>query len=516
MCSPHLLLLFATAAFAQQEPPPGVTGTVTNALTREPIARAHIALRPPGDKPERKYGAISAPDGKFSIVPMPPGEYVVSVEHAGFVAAPDENGIAYISVAVKEHGPIELKLKLLPQGVIAGRILDANGDPVEAIRVETARGRSLASATTNARGEYRLSGLRPGRYLIRATPPEGGPPEIRTDGSQEKNYGITWYPGVPGEDAASAVAAAAGVETAGIDIHLSPAPILRISATVTNIPAGAKDYVLIREFGAGFRQGYTTSMLTTGRLTLWRLTPGKYRLSARCEVPGGRVWTPTVELELVNQNIDNVELRFVPPFAVKGAIQGDIPPPKEDQPRKRTILLQQIGSRGWKSDATEIAADGTFQIAKVHPDRYRVVLAGMPPGTYVKSIHLGDVETIDATLDLGRGAPAASLEVTAAIATGRLSGTVQGPNGPIAGVRVAVVPDGADGIYRLRTVAVDSGGKYVFDFLPPGTYQVFAFDPTDLENLKEGIGIEWYEKTIEKVDVKDGSEVKDLRFAAAN
>ena len=71
-----------------------------------------------------------------------------------------------------------LELKLQPQAVIAGRVLDEHGEPVARVTVMamsysyTQGGRQLSprsSASTNDLGEYRAFGLPPGRYYIAAT-----------------------------------------------------------------------------------------------------------------------------------------------------------------------------------------------------------------------------------------------------------------------------------------------------------------------------------------------------------
>jgi hypothetical protein len=508
-----LLTLICATAWAQPQPP-GISGTITNGVSGEPILRAHVMLRAESSDTPMKYGALTTAEGKFSISPLPPGVYTVTVEKPGFVPAPNQWGSTYLSLKVKEgDAASDLKLKLLPQAVISGRVLDADGRPVEHMRVETARGRSAASTTTNARGEFRLSGLRPGRYLVRAMPPEGGPPEIRTDGTKEINYGITYYPGAPVESSATGITARAGAEMAAIDIHLTPTPITRVSGVVVGLPAGAKGYVLSRTYGPGFREGYTTSMLTDPHFTLWRLPPGKYRLSAWCEPPGGAVHTSSVEVELGGANIDNIELSFVPPFAVAGSLEGDLPPP-ENSP-KRTVTLRSVGPGAWTSKPADIGPDGAFRVEKVHPDRYRVELHGLPAAVYVKSVRMGQAESPGNWLDLSRGPASASLTVSVAVAKGSLSGTVQGPDGPASGLMVGLYPDASDGLDELRTVLAE-GGKYSFTGVPTGSYRVFAFDPADLTNLKDGIGLEWYEKAIESVDVTESPVTKDVRAVVEN
>lgn len=56
---------------------------------------------------------------------------------------------------------------------IVGTVLDAQGNPVEGAEVvvqDPKTGNTLARATTNAKGEYKIYGLAPGRYNLRLNP----------------------------------------------------------------------------------------------------------------------------------------------------------------------------------------------------------------------------------------------------------------------------------------------------------------------------------------------------------
>ena len=67
-------LLFCVAAFGQE--PAGVTGTVINSVTREPIRGVQVSLEflQSGQMRELAYGAVTTNTGAFSIAGMRPGE----------------------------------------------------------------------------------------------------------------------------------------------------------------------------------------------------------------------------------------------------------------------------------------------------------------------------------------------------------------------------------------------------------------------------------------------------------
>jgi hypothetical protein len=70
----------------------------------------------------------------------------------------------------------ELQVELDLAATVAGRVLDARGDPVSGVKVEIGD----ASGTTDARGEFRVAGVRPGDVVARAKSPAGeGEIELR-------------------------------------------------------------------------------------------------------------------------------------------------------------------------------------------------------------------------------------------------------------------------------------------------------------------------------------------------
>src|SRR5439155_17952483 len=71
----------------------------------------------------------------------------------------------------------ELKVRLTPQAVITGRVLDEEREPAPYAQIMALRYRytqtgkqliPMGSASTNDLGEYRVFGLAPGRYFLSA------------------------------------------------------------------------------------------------------------------------------------------------------------------------------------------------------------------------------------------------------------------------------------------------------------------------------------------------------------
>ena len=89
---------------------------------------------------------------------------------------------------------------------------DAAGQPVEDVEIRA----DSFSAVTNANGEFRIGGLAPGQYRLRAIPQNSyAPPEHRSDGTTDVQDAPTW---------SRPVQVASANETSGIEIRLARVP----------------------------------------------------------------------------------------------------------------------------------------------------------------------------------------------------------------------------------------------------------------------------------------------------
>ncbi len=91
----------------------------------------------------------------------------------------------------------EVKLQLVQQATITGRVLDDDGDPIGGVTVQ-AVGRSWGQggkahyyptgrATTDDTGAYRIASLSPGKYYVMAEDP------------REQRMGLNEKPATPGK-----------------------------------------------------------------------------------------------------------------------------------------------------------------------------------------------------------------------------------------------------------------------------------------------------------------------------
>jgi hypothetical protein len=170
-----------------------VEGRVVNSITGDPVRRAHIALRPAAAPSETSATAIGDASGHFVLKSLKPGKYFLEATRNGFLSSYDMDAgsgqSSSVPLVVTAGQTLKgVVVKLTPPGVIAGRILAEDGEPLPnavAMAVSSAPSSSLSSPSSSAvregqpavvnrvyandLGEYRLYGLPPGRYWVTAT-----------------------------------------------------------------------------------------------------------------------------------------------------------------------------------------------------------------------------------------------------------------------------------------------------------------------------------------------------------
>jgi hypothetical protein len=451
-----LVALFAVALSWSQETA-GISGKVTNSVTGAPILRAHVHVGDSRDA-RKSFGALTNADGEFSITGIPPGSYFAGAERVGYV---DSQRTPLTLQAGDRNSP--LVLKLTPTGAISGRVLDADGEPMMVANVAAVGTGGSGSATTDHNGQYRIGGLSPGRYLVRASIQHRNlPPEIRTDGSKPVHYRLTEYP--------TQVTVPPGNETSGIDISLATGPIVKVSGRVLDAPAGAREVLVAAIDVTGSEEeseielGYRAK--GDGYFTLWGFDPGTYTIRA-AEMSGGQMQSAPVDLEVGTADVDRIELRFVPPFGIAGRVQmaEDGDPPSPGQIRGH-VSLRPLADSGSAVQGS-IGEDGSFQLDKVQADRYHVELNSAIG--YVKSMSLGTVDIDGDVLDLRNGAGDGVLTLKVSTATAEISGTVQDTKGQMF---VSLAPEYGQQRQGLFTET----GEYRFQNVRPGKYFLLAGD----------------------------------------
>lgn len=286
------LMLVPTARAIQASPPeqastPSIQGKVSQEPDGQPIRKANVQLNVRKGPTAAQYSAITDAEGQFKIDDVQPGQYVVVVDHPGFVQSVTGNRPISISVQLG-NGKNDLILHMQPAAVITGKIVDLDGDPIRDVGVSATRtdtvgvGRNshnFGSGATNDLGEFRISDLRAGRYKIIASPPQGSRPSGLKESSNGKDQSIyltTHYPGVLDENQAVSAEIHARAETR-INFGLLMGRAYRVSGSVTGVPSkGSMAQIMLQTKGSGGSQMAPQELGEGGRFEFTNVLPGSY------------------------------------------------------------------------------------------------------------------------------------------------------------------------------------------------------------------------------------------------
>lgn len=158
-----------------------ITGSVVGSDTGRAVRRVRVSLA--GGDLRSSRSAVTDDAGRFAFAALSPGRYTLNASKPGYVNVtygqkrPGRPGTP-IQLADGQQ-LTDLKMVLPKGGVLTGVVLDENGEPtpgtqVSAWRWEMRTGEKrltqAGSDQTDDRGQYRIYGLLPGDYVVRATP----------------------------------------------------------------------------------------------------------------------------------------------------------------------------------------------------------------------------------------------------------------------------------------------------------------------------------------------------------
>jgi hypothetical protein len=535
---------------AETEKPGVVRGTVVSAATKEPLRRADVTLFPttrgmaggggfPGMMagPAGSLKAATDNEGNFVFASVPPGTYSLSVQRTGYVAlrygarnatSPGTN------LTVRAGQEIAgLRMEMIPQGIIAGRVLDEEGEPLQGVvvfamsgeasvpagqRPRRGRGMGMTSqAQTDDRGEFRVANLTPGKYFLQVMPGRWGGMPIAAptnEGGEEMGYVTTYHPGVTDPAQAARIDVAAGAEVSGIDIRLKRIRVFRVRGKVLD-PSGepGKNY-FVNVMPKGMFFGPLVSQqfhrLPDGGFELRNVAPGSYRLVVQSNPGRGDGLTYVENLEVGSQNVDGLVLRLQPPVTVTGTVLQ--PSETKLDLNNMRVMLQGDVPMMQRSGPPPVKDDGTFEVENVPPGRYRLML-NAPPGGYIESIRYGDLDVTGSEFDVT--ASPAPIRAVVRPGGGAVSGVVLLDGKPASGL-IYLIP--ADAALRnqqtVRSAIPDQNGVFTVGNIRPGDYLVFALSESDWGIWDDPDDFRAIESKAKKVSLKDTSkETVELTIA---
>jgi Carboxypeptidase regulatory-like domain len=476
-----------------------ITGRVVADSTGDPIRNARVTLLP---DPQPPAVTLTDGEGHFSVT-VPAGRYSVVAGKTGYA-----RGEATSVVAGQA-----LQVRLKKGAAISGRVLDESGDPIVGVRVAALAGlpkdaRTIGSADTDDRGEYRIGSLPEGALIVSVTTSGANGP-ART----------TYHPGSVALSEAHEVRLEPGENRLGVDIavpygQLSQIPIIVAMGprfVLEQSPAQAATGIIRgRAISTDGRPVSTAqvflraspradSRATTdheGRFEFGELPAGRFAISVVkpgfAQLESG---SPAITflmarvgraIDLAAGEIERVNLMLVRLGAVSGTVTDEYGDPMQGVGVEALQVQYKAGRR-------RLVPAG---VSRVTDDLGRYRLHSLPSGRYIVSAAVGQVSTDDVPgyarsyfpgtvnlgeaqyVSLGLSQDVGSVDLSMPrVPTARVAGTVLSPTGEPVGPGMLTLAPGqrSSSAYVAVGPQVGPGGTFVFPNVAPGQYVIQAY-----------------------------------------
>ena len=521
-----------------------IEGKVVNANTGEPVPKAMLTLR--GAEPQRSpaspppsFSTTSGTDGKFAMKDVPPGSYRLHVMRNGFVMSeygsrgPMRSGTTLKLEPAQKMTAVDFKLT--PHGIVSGRIVDEDGEPlswvqVSMVRYRFANGRKqlvpMGGSSTNDLGEFRIFGIAPGRYFLSAAYNNrmmwDGTQDRSAAGAPEQAYLPTYFPGSTDPSGASAFDIGPGQHISGIDMRLSKMRSTRVRGRVVNMTGVRQQGIMVnlapKDSGMYSLANRAMAQGPQGRFEFRGVAPGSYVLTA--VIPDGQVmYSARQAMDVGAENIENLTITLAPGMQVGGNLGVEGSGAAAFDRTAVRLMLMPANSDGMMmfgpAANDRVKDDGSFRFPNVSPDRYQIRVMGLSDGYYLKSVRVGDQLAADDVIDLSSGA-APALQLTVAEGAALVEGAVSNDKQePVTGATVVLIPEKESRRSRyefVKSATTDQNGRFTVKNLDPGDYRAYAWEDIEMGSWLDPDVIKPVESKAKKITLRErGKESLDLR-----
>jgi len=483
----------ATGAPQAVLPTGSLAGTVVASDDRTPLARARVVLTSPALTEPRV--TLTGADGTYQFQHLPAAAYSLSATRTGYAAQEyGERRFAPAMVVPLGGGQrlTGIDFALAPAGVIAGRVLDEDDRPfagatIDALVSRAENGRptlvSAATAQSDDRGEFRLTGLPAGQYYVSAFDPAF---DGVGDETGPLRYTPTYYPGVSVVEQASRVGVTPGADPPRITFKLKIIRPSRVSGLMAaegrrQLINGAVIMTPIRGESMNVAPTQDVMILPDGSFAFRNVPPGSYQIRARGQVESeGASLFATYKVLVEGRDIVNVQLVLLPGASVAGQLAAEaVRSPKPGLAGLRVRAPFADGSSFGDAVTGDVRADGSFSITGLMAGSHVLTVERLPFPWVLKSVTYRGQDITDTGLDIDGRQQKFDVRVTITDVASEVSGVVRDAAG-------AAVPDATVVILplselfwtrtsrRLGVLRTDAGGRYRMRGLPVGEYRALA------------------------------------------
>jgi len=418
--------------------------------------------------------------GAFEFSLPAGGSYIVTASRRGF--APVQYGqkrwkAAGVPVVVEPAGSKSVTIRLPRFGAIDGTLLDENevGLPEhDVVAYRATRPPQLAArARTDDRGRYRLSGLEPGKYLVRTVAKQ----------YEDGGYVPTYYRDTARVEDALAVDVSLDQQVEDVNLHPAAGRLAVVGGQLS--PPAQTNVTLVSDTGAE-----TTLSDAAGNFQFNPTAPGQYELYAQgpADMRGGMqaAYQPIA----VDRDRTDIRLALRPLPQVQFFFRDNRGQPVDS--RSISLLARR----------KDLAGSGKVQIFQLPSDRIQFLpgrwdlAVASAPGYYALSFssQRGTSGTAggDGWNEVVLTGGSEMVQVLLSATPGAVHGRVGGPGRTlVAGAPVYLEAFDLASRRRVKDVQVtrtNGAGQYQFTDLAPGSYRVLSSFDVDADGSLDTTG----------------------------
>jgi hypothetical protein len=411
--------------------------------------------------PASQVGTVADAVGHWQIAGLPCGRFTASASKTGFLPAQAK------ASTLPAH---DLRIELIPQSVLVGRVLDEQGDPIANAQISVYASRIVmgrrtpaqsSGATTNDLGEYRIPGQAAGKIIVCA--------RSQGDFMSLEVLGESCYPGPIDGGMENALSLPAGREQR-IDFTLSKVPSSKISGRIIGIPENGSVGLSVTPRN-GIRGGSQNRLATVSRdgsFVARGVAPGAYTLSVDYWEAGRRLMARQ-PIDVNGSDIEGVVVHLESGVSLSGTVRIESQSGAAPKPQQINVNLQSVdpmlggGAPQWNKD------HDAFTMGEIIPGNYTLNV-NVPAPFYMRSAMLGGRDISKEPIPILQAT--GPVEVTIADDSGSIQGQVEDANGDPATAFVMVMREGKPPVI----LNVGPEGHYKAGGLAPGDYKVYAWD----------------------------------------
>lgn len=493
-----------------------IAGIVISKIGSRPLARARITIADAKD-PKKFESLVTADDGKFQFAGVPAGKYSLTGARRGFIFAAYDQHDEFSTAIVTGAGldTEHLTLRLAPDAVISGKILDEANEPVRNANVTLYYNdhrsgfdqiHTFRTTTTDDQGIYEITPLRPGTYFLSVSAKpwyamhpssnlqNSGQNEVsnNVDRSLDVAYLTTYYADVTDSDGATPIPVRGG-DHIQADIHLTPVPSLTL---ILHLPESSKHGFTVPQFeqssfdSSTFFQPHAVG-ISSGTMEMNGIPAGRYNV----RVPSGDQWMQINGFDLTKdrQVLDTSVAEATSTVKVSVKVPGET-----SIPASLGVGLRS-GNR-FLNGLSIVDAKGQAEFAEVPAGSYEVVVRGLDRRYAIAQM---TAEAAQASGHMLTVAPGSSPSISLLLASGNveLEGVVKKAGHAVAGAMVVLVPKNPETDRNLfRRDQSDLDGTFTLHGVIPGSYTLLA--------IENGWDLNWSQPGVISAYLKQGRTIK--------